>query len=159
MSNAVETELRALINKLQGLYRQCSADIVKINNKLVEIEHIRKENRDSDLERIETIVEDICLIKSEFSRMEISLKGKTNTNTAKIEAIENILKIDIKDEANTFFKILDESKKNKEKIEALESDNKLINLVILDILKCAKFEDEDKRIYIKDELKELEDLK
>ena len=43
-----------------------------------------------------------------------------------------------------------------ERIESLESDNKLLNIVLLDILRYAKFEDEDKRIYIKDKLKQLE---
>jgi len=70
MSNELETKLRGLINELQGLYRQGAADNAEMKRKISALE------------------EDICIIKSEFSRMELELKGKTNANTHKIEALE-----------------------------------------------------------------------
>ena len=38
MSNALETKLREQINELQGLYKQCAADIAEIKKKISALE-------------------------------------------------------------------------------------------------------------------------
>lgn len=138
MSNAEETELRARINELQGLYRQCAADIIKL-----------KERKDYS-ERLKTL---FVNIKNHLSKsMEIK-HNQFKILMARIEQIEYKLNRIILPENNTNYHL---DGFNQSFIDLFQ-ENKLFNLVILEILKYAKFEDEDKRIYVKSKLKQLED--
>ena len=151
MSNELETKLRALINELQGLYKQCAADIAKL-----------KERKDYSM-RAEVL---FVNIKNHLSRSMQIRHNQFKILMARIEQLEDItnqikekicsLEEKIKNITERDKITWDLAENNEKLIKDLESDNKLINLVILEILKWAKFEDEDKRNYIKDELKELE---
>ena len=151
MSNALETELRGLINELQGLYRQCSADIVKL-----------KERKDYS-ERLEVL---FVNIKNHLSKSMEVRHNQFRILMARIEQLEDLdnqikeklcsLEEKIKNITERDKITWDLAENNEKLIKTLESDNKLLNLVILEILKYAKFEDESKRNYIKNKLKELE---
>jgi len=81
MSNELETKLRGLINELQGLYRQCTADIVEIKRNITALEEkvivLEKKTQTELLE-----------YKNEYSLRPISLLKNA---LDKIEDLESIL--------------------------------------------------------------------
>jgi len=77
MSNAVETELRGLINELQGLYRQCAADIAEMKRKIAVLK-----------------TEKIVTFKTFFESMKKRIEEKIGKfeYTWKIDSIEHLEK-------------------------------------------------------------------
>lgn len=83
MSNAVETELRGLINELQGLYRQCAADNAEIKRKITALE----ENFKSLETHLSIIIGILC--DEEYSSIIPQLKAlKKQLNVGKNENMD-----------------------------------------------------------------------
>jgi len=129
MSNAVEIELKGLINELQGLYRQCAADIAKLKeeshpkvhqgfinliNSLrkdaqTEIDTARKDLHEAiqgPMNRLTALEEKILPMESDIDE----LYSKYNNHDGDIDALESDRDILIKEQSE-----------DRQRIKALES--------------------------------------
>lgn len=123
MSNELETKLRGLINELQGLYRQCTADIEEIKRKTSALE----EKIDGDLETVD-------------EGLQKHFKA-TNKLAKKIEALKSIIKIIVKPLIGDIISIdeIKQLRKQLDEKEVSEENNKITIYLPEEMLKTGMF--------------------